>query len=71
MVLIAHAFGHLDLVVEGHLVLAAVGDQVQVAAHGPEKPLGRVEGGEFLGSEHAEFHEFVDPGTPCSYFAIQ
>jgi hypothetical protein len=54
---VAHALGHLDLHVEGQLVLARPGDQVQVAAHGPEKPLGGVEGGEFLGPEHAEVHQ--------------
>jgi hypothetical protein len=68
MVLVAHPLGHLDLVVEGQLVLRAVGDQVQVAAHRPEEAFGRVEGGEFVGRNTPRVHEVADPGHAMFVF---
>jgi hypothetical protein len=68
MVLVSQPFGDLHLDVECHLVLSAIGDQVQVAAHRPEKPLGRVEGGEFLGAEHAEIDQVPRAGHAMFVF---
>jgi hypothetical protein len=39
------------------LVLRAPGDQVQLAPHRPQEPLGLIEGREFLGPEHAHIHQ--------------
>ena len=67
----AHPRRHLDLHVEAQRFRRAPGDQVQVAAHRPEKILGLHEGVVFLGAEHAHadkrlgilgaVHVFQDP----------
>mgnify|MGYP006915173993 CR=1 FL=1 len=50
---IAHAQRHFALHVEAQPVLGAAGEEVEVAAHGPQEVLGAGEGRQLVGREHA------------------
>ena len=55
---------HLALYVEAEALLGPPGQEVQVAAHGPEKGLGALERGQLVGGEDAfgdEFARILDP----------
>ena len=51
-VLVAHTLGHFDLQVKCQLVRGAPGDQVQMAAHRPEKVFRLGKGVEFIALKH-------------------
>ena len=57
---VAHAGADLGLHVEGQALLGALGEIVQVAAHGPQEGLRPLEPRQLLGRQHAELDQLGD-----------
>ena len=66
---IMHDLGNARLIVEAQPLLGAAGEQVQMAAHRPEEPLGAVEAAEFGRGEQPGADEIGRPLDAVDIFA--